>query len=115
LGRSEATHASKYIPEARDHFPTLCGTIIFAALHKIPPGLGRQRAPVLLGLSERPSKPTQNPALALVAAHPPIGVTAESGIDEITTKKKGSAQWAEKMNVSGGNIHLNAELEPTAK
>jgi len=26
-------------------------------------------------------------------------------------KKKGFADWTKKLNVTGGNIHLNAELE----
>ncbi len=36
------------------------------------------------------------------------------GTHEITIKKKGFADWRCKLNVTGGNIHLNAELERAA-
>jgi hypothetical protein len=34
-----------------------------------------------------------------------------SGNHEITVKKKGFADWSRKLNVNGGTIHLDAELE----
>lgn len=41
----------------------------------------------------------------------PSTVNVAPGNHEITIKKKGFANWNRKMNVSGGSIHLNAELE----
>jgi hypothetical protein len=41
----------------------------------------------------------------------PSTVTVAPGSHDITVKKKGFADWTKKMNVTGGSIHLNAELE----
>jgi hypothetical protein len=30
---------------------------------------------------------------------------------EITIRKNGFADWSRKLNVTGGNVHLNVELE----
>ncbi len=43
----------------------------------------------------------------------PSTVTVAPGAHEIAVKKKGFADWTRKMNVTGGSIHLNAELEAT--
>lgn len=43
----------------------------------------------------------------------PSTVSVTPGSHDITVKKKGFANWTKKMNVTGGNIHLNAELETT--
>jgi PEGA domain len=42
----------------------------------------------------------------------PSTVNVALGSHEITVKKKGFADWTKKMNVTGGTIHLNAELDP---
>lgn len=41
----------------------------------------------------------------------PSTVTVAPGPHEIAVKKKGFSDWSRKLNVTGGNIHLNAELE----
>ncbi len=41
----------------------------------------------------------------------PSTVTLVPGSHEITVKKKGFADWTRKLDVTSGNIHLDAELE----
>ena len=41
----------------------------------------------------------------------PSTVTVAPGSHEITVKKKGFADWTRKLNVTGGNVRLSAELE----
>jgi hypothetical protein len=41
----------------------------------------------------------------------PSSVNVSLGSHKITVKKKGYADWTRTMNVTGGTIHLNAELE----
>lgn len=41
----------------------------------------------------------------------PSTVSVASGSHEIVVKKKGFADWTRTLKVSGGSIHLNAELE----
>jgi len=41
----------------------------------------------------------------------PSTVPVSIGNHEITVKKKGYTYWTRKMNVAGGNVFLNAELE----
>jgi hypothetical protein len=41
----------------------------------------------------------------------PSTVTVDPGSHEISVTKKGYAPWTRKLNVTGGNIHLSAELE----
>ena len=41
----------------------------------------------------------------------PSSVPVTMGSHEITIKKKGYATWTRKMNVQGGNVHLNADLD----
>jgi hypothetical protein len=36
------------------------------------------------------------------------------GSHEITVKKKGFSDWSRKLSVTGGSVHLNAELEATS-
>lgn len=43
----------------------------------------------------------------------PSTVTVTLGSHQITVKKKGFTDWSRKLNVTGGSIHLNAELEKT--
>jgi hypothetical protein len=43
----------------------------------------------------------------------PSTVTVAPGSPDIAVKKKSFADWTKKMNVTGGSIHLNAELEAT--
>jgi len=45
----------------------------------------------------------------------PSTIAIPSGSHEITVKKKGYVLWERKMNVTGGIVHLNAELEGAAK
>jgi hypothetical protein len=44
----------------------------------------------------------------------PSTLTLAPGSHEIAVKKKGFANWTRKMNVTGGTVHLNAELEQAA-
>ena len=42
----------------------------------------------------------------------PSTVNLPLGAHEISVKKKGFGDWVKNLNVTGGNVHLNAELEP---
>lgn len=44
----------------------------------------------------------------------PSTVTVKPGSHEIKIAKKGFTDWSRKLNVIGGNIHLNADLEAAA-
>ena len=44
----------------------------------------------------------------------PSTVSVAGGSHRITVKKKGFTDWSKTLNVSGGAVHLNAELEQTA-
>ena len=41
----------------------------------------------------------------------PSTVSVTTGSHQITVKKKGFTDWAKTLNVTGGTVHLNAELE----
>ncbi len=41
----------------------------------------------------------------------PSTVTVAPGSHEVTVKKKGYSDWSRKLNVTGGSVHLNAEME----
>ena len=41
----------------------------------------------------------------------PSTVTVAPGSHQIVVKKKGFTDWTKTLNVTGGTIHLNAELE----
>ena len=41
----------------------------------------------------------------------PSTITVAPGSHQFAIKKKGFADWTRKMNVTGGSIHLNAELD----
>jgi hypothetical protein len=41
----------------------------------------------------------------------PSTVTVAPGSHQITVKKKGFSPWSKTLNVTGGSIHVNAELE----
>jgi PEGA domain len=43
----------------------------------------------------------------------PSAVNVAPGPHEISIKKKGFAEWSRKLTVTGGAIHLNAELDAT--
>jgi PEGA domain len=43
----------------------------------------------------------------------PSTVSAAPGSHEIFVKKKGFATWSRKMSVTGGSVHLSADLEQT--
>ncbi len=43
----------------------------------------------------------------------PSTLNVAPGSHEVVVRKKGFADWSRKLNVTGGNIHLNAELEAT--
>ena len=45
----------------------------------------------------------------------PSTVTLAPGSHDVSVKKKGFADWTKKLNVTGGNVHLNAELEQAAQ
>jgi hypothetical protein len=42
----------------------------------------------------------------------PSTINVAVGSHNITVKKKGFADWSKKLNVTGGSIHLSAELDP---
>jgi hypothetical protein len=44
----------------------------------------------------------------------PSTINVVPGNHEITVKKKGFAEWSRKLNVTGGSIHVGAELEPAS-
>jgi len=44
----------------------------------------------------------------------PSTVNVAAGSHDIAIKKKGFADWTKKLNVTGGSIHLSAELESTS-
>ena len=41
----------------------------------------------------------------------PSTINTSPGAHEVSVKKKGFADWSKKLNVTGGSIHLTAELE----
>ena len=41
----------------------------------------------------------------------PSTVNVAAGSHDIAVKKKGFADWTKKLSVTGGNVHLNAELD----
>lgn len=41
----------------------------------------------------------------------PSTVAVSPGMHQISVKKKGFTDWSRKLNVTGGSIHLNAELD----
>jgi hypothetical protein len=44
----------------------------------------------------------------------PSTVPVAPGSHEIAVKKKGFADWTRKLNVTGGSIHLSADLDPAS-
>jgi hypothetical protein len=42
----------------------------------------------------------------------PSTVTVAPGNHQVSVKKKGFATWTKTLNVTGGTVHLNAELDP---
>jgi hypothetical protein len=44
----------------------------------------------------------------------PSTVSVAPGSHQIAVKKKGFADWTKTLNITGGNVHLNAELEAAA-
>jgi hypothetical protein len=45
------------------------------------------------------------------AGNTPSTISVASGPHQIAVKKKGFADWSKPLSVTGGTIHLNAELE----
>lgn len=43
----------------------------------------------------------------------PSSVTVASGSHQIAVKRKGFDNWTRTLNVTGGTVHLNADLEPS--
>lgn len=43
----------------------------------------------------------------------PSTITVSPGSHQISIKKKGLTDWSKTLNVTGGTIHLDAELEPS--
>jgi len=41
----------------------------------------------------------------------PSTINVSVGSHDVAVKKKGFSGWTKKLNVTGGSIHLNAELE----
>ena len=44
----------------------------------------------------------------------PSTVPVAPGSHEITVKKKGFADWTRKLSVTGGSVHLSADLDPVS-
>lgn len=42
----------------------------------------------------------------------PSAVSISPGSHQVTVKKKGFTDWTKALNVTGGTVHLNAELDP---
>jgi hypothetical protein len=42
----------------------------------------------------------------------PSTVQVTTGQHTITVKKKGFTDWSRKINVTGGSIHVDADLDP---
>ena len=42
----------------------------------------------------------------------PSTLSVTPGSHQVAVKKKGFTDWAKTLNVTGGSVHLNAELEP---
>jgi hypothetical protein len=82
-------------------------------------------APALVGGSESVPSPSAQAALIIASTPPgadievdggfvgstPSTVNLPSGSHQIVVKKKGFADWTKTLNVTGGNINLDAELE----
>jgi hypothetical protein len=41
----------------------------------------------------------------------PSTLTVTAGSHKLSVKKKGFAEWTKTLNVTGGTVHLNAELD----
>lgn len=44
----------------------------------------------------------------------PSTLNVTPGNHQVAVKKKGYADWIKTLNVTGGTVHLNAELDPAA-
>jgi CRISPR/Cas system-associated exonuclease Cas4 (RecB family) len=42
----------------------------------------------------------------------PSTVSIAPGSHQVVVKKKGFTDWTKALNVTGGTVHLNAEMEP---
>jgi hypothetical protein len=49
------------------------------------------------------------------AGSTPSTLSVNPGMHQIAVKKKGFANWTKSLNISGGGIHLSADLEAAAK
>ena len=87
-----------------------------AAMHSPAPARAPAAGPAAAADVEISSDPSDAAILfdgKYVDSTPSI-IKLAPGTHEITIKKKGFADWRCKLNATGGNIHLNAELERAA-
>lgn len=92
----------------------------------------KAKLPAIAPAPSGPSTPTSAPLAAVTAAsvaidstpagadieidgafvgNTPSMVSIATGAHQVAVKKKGFADWTKSLNVTGGNVHLNAELE----
>jgi hypothetical protein len=76
---------------------------------------GPQTAPaqVMLAIDSTPPN-TDIEIDGAFVGNTPSAVSVALGSHNIAVKKKGFADWTRTLNVTGGNVHLNAELEAAA-
>jgi PEGA domain len=70
-------------------------------------------APVLASLAIDSTPPGADIEIdGAFVGNTPSSVSVTSGNHQVAVKKKSFADWTKTLNVTGGNIHLSAELEP---
>jgi hypothetical protein len=83
-------------------------------------------APQVVASAAAPASPTASATLIVSSTPPgadievdggfvgntPSTVTVPPGSHQIAVRKKGFVDWTKTLNITGGNVSLNAELEP---
>jgi hypothetical protein len=81
----------------------------------LPPATPEQTTPVQANLIIESSPPGADIEIdGGFVGNTPSFVSVTPGSHEVTVKKNGFTTWTRKLNVTGGSIHLNAELEKNA-
>jgi hypothetical protein len=84
------------------------GSLPTAGASAISPGV----AQALLSIDSTPTGADIEIDGAFVG-NTPSSVSVAPGSHQIAVKKKGFTDWIKTLNVTGGTVHLNAELEQT--
>lgn len=104
---AEIVKEIKKTPQAADTAaPTLPNSPQIAAA----PGPGVPVTPASVAIESTPSGADIEIDGAFVG-NTPSTVPVSSGSHEIVVKKKGFADWSRRLSVTGGSIHLSADLE----